>query len=51
MPLPTMVSFRHLVRRPGFAHKYLEALFPEEEAQLAGMLAVFAREYGSRQAS
>lgn len=50
------VADRNVVSAPGsapgtFAHKYLETLFPEEEAQLAQMLAIFAKEYGSRQSS
>lgn len=54
--VPHAVADNGVVSAPGsapgtFAHRYLQALFPEEDAQLAGMLAVFAKEYGSRQSS
>lgn len=54
--VPHAVADKGVVSAPGsapgtFAHRYLQALFPEEEARLARMLAVFAGEYGSRQSS
>ncbi|BCH21737.1 glutamine amidotransferase [Mesorhizobium sp. L-8-10] len=54
--VPHAVADRNVVSAPGsapgtFAHRYLETLFPEEEAQLAHMPTIFAREYVSRQSS
>lgn len=50
------VADGRIVSAPGnapgtFAHRFLLALYPEREAQLSDMLAMFAKEYGSRQSS
>jgi len=54
--VPHAVADNRIVSAPGsapgtFAHRYLLTLFPEQKAQLSEMRSVFAREYGSRQAS
>ncbi|HWK63819.1 DJ-1/PfpI family protein [Pseudorhodoplanes sp.] len=54
--VPHAVADGKIVSAPGnapgtFAHRFLLALYPEREAQLSDMLAMFAKEYGSRQSS
>lgn len=51
--VPHAVADGGVVSAPGnapgtFAHRFLLALYPEREKQLKDMLAMFAKEYGSR---
>lgn len=54
--VPYAVADGPIVSAPGnapgtFAHRFLLALYPDREPQLSDMLAMFAKEYGSRQSS
>lgn len=54
--VPHAVADKAIVSAPGsapgtFAHRFLLALFPGQEAQLSEMRSMFAKEYGSRQPS
>lgn len=54
--VPHAVADKAIVSAPGsasgtFAHQFLLALFPSQEARLSEMRSMFGKEYGSRQSS